>query len=115
LSLIPKLKTFKPFELASFAFYGVAGIILMAFLPLTGYPPHAAFLGILSLITAYSLFAKRVWAPWLVAALVITNSAFALDVLFSIGFSNVLVALSMLGYAVLTWLFTAYLLLRSKD
>jgi len=114
-SLATKLKTFKPLELASLAFYAVAGIMLLGFLPQTGYPPHVAFLGILSLITSYSLFAKRVWAPWLVAALVIVNSAFALDVLFSIGFSNVLVALSMLGYAVLTWLFTAYLLLKRKD
>jgi len=114
-SLATKLKTFKPFELASFTFYAATGIILLAFLPLTGYPPHVAFLGILSLITVYSLFAKRVWAPWLVASLVIVNSVFALDVLFSIGFSNVLVALSMLGYAVLTWLFTAYLLLKRKD
>ena len=115
MSLATKLKTFKLFELASFTFYAVTGIILLAFLPLTGYPPHVAFLGIISLITFYSLFAKRVWAPWLVAALVIVNSVFALDVLFSIGFSNVLVALSMLGYAVLTWLFTAYLLLKRKD
>ena len=115
MSLVPRLKTFKPFELASLAFYGVTGIVLLAFLPLTGYPPHVAFLGILSLITVYSLFAKRVWAPWLVAVLVIVNSTFALDVLFSIGFSNILVALSMLGYAVLTWLFTAYLLLKRKD
>jgi hypothetical protein len=115
LSLATKLKTFKPFELASFAFYAATGMILLAFLPLTGYPPHVAFLGIISLITFYSLFAKRVWAPWLVAVLVIVNSAFALDVLFSIGFSNVLVALSMIGYAVLTWLITAYLLLKRKD
>lgn len=115
MSLATKLKTFKPFELASFAFYAVTGMILLFFLPLTGYPPHVAFLGILSLITGYSLFAKRVWAPWLVAALVIINTVFALDVLFSIAFSNVLVALSMLGYAVLTWLFTAYLLLKRKD
>ena len=115
MSLATKLKTFKPFELASIAFYAVTGIILLAFLPLTGYPPHVGFLGILSLITAYSLFAKRVWAPWLVAILFIVNTAFALDVLFSVGFSNVLVALSMLGYAVLTWVFTAYLLLKRKD
>ena len=113
--LATRLKTFKPFELASLAFYAVTGIILLAFLPLTSYPPHLAFLGILSLITVYSLFAKRIWGPWLVAVLLIVNSAFALDVLLSIGFSNLLVALSMLGYAVLTWLISAYLLLKRKD
>ena len=115
MSLATRLKTFKPFKLASIAFFAVTGIILLAFLPLTGYPPHVGFLGILSLITAYSLFVKRGWAPWLVAVLFIVNSAFALDTLFSVGFSNVLVALSMVGYAVLTWIFSAYVLLKRKD
>ncbi len=115
MSIATKLKTFKPFELLSLSFYALAGLILLAFLPFTGFPPHLGFLGIVSLITAYSLFLKRAWAPWLVAILLIVNSAFAFDVLFSVGFSNVLVALSMAGYAVLTWLFTAYLLLKRKD
>ncbi|MCL4430470.1 MAG: hypothetical protein M1167_06930 [Chloroflexi bacterium] len=61
MSLATKLKTFKPFELASLAFYALSGLILLVSLPLTGYPPHLGFLGILSLITAYSLFLKRVW------------------------------------------------------
>ena len=115
MSLATKLKTFKPFQLAAIAFYAVTGIILLAFLPLTGYPPHLGFLGILSLITAYSIFVKRGWVPWLVAVLFIVNTAFSLVILFSIGFSNVLVALSMLAYAVLTWVFTAYIILKRKD
>jgi len=114
-SLSKRLKTFRPFQLASIAFYAVTGLILLAFLPLTGYPPHLGFLGIFSLITAYSLFAKRGWAPWLVAILFIVNTAFSLDVLLSVGFSNIVVALSMLTHAVLTWVFTAYLLLKRKD
>lgn len=112
MSLSTKLKTFKPFELASLAFYALTGISLLAVLPLTSYPPHLGFLGILSLITAYSLFAKRGWAPWLVAAIFIVITAFALDTLFSAGFSNLLVGLSMLAYAILTWVFTAYLLIK---
>ena len=115
MSLATKLKTFKPFELASLAFYAVTGLILLAFLPLTGFPPHVGFLGILSLITAYSLFVKRGWATWLVAVLFIINTAFSLDILFSVGFSNVLVALSVVAYAVLTWVFTAYIILKRKD
>jgi len=114
-SLSKRLKTFKPFQLAAIAFYAVTGLILLAFLPLTGYPPHLGFLAIFSFITAYSLFVKRGWAPWLAAILFIINTAFSLDVLFSVGFSNIVVALSMLGYAVLTWVFTAYLLLKRKD
>ena len=112
MSIATKLKNFKPFELASLAFYAVTGIILLASLFLTGFPPHLAFLGILSLITAYSFFAKRAWTPWLVAALFIVVTAFALDTLFSVRFSNALVAVSMLGYGVLTWIFTAYVLLK---
>jgi hypothetical protein len=111
-SLATKLKTFKPLEIASLAYYAVTGIILLAFLPLTSFPPHLGFLGILSLITAYSLFLKRGWAPWLVASMFIIITAFSLDTLFTVGFSNVLVGVSMLGYAVLTWLSTAYLLLK---
>jgi len=114
-SLLKRLKTFKTFQLAAIAFYAVTGLILLAFLPLTGYPPHLGFLGIFSLITAFSLFAKRGWAPWIVAILFIVNTVFSLDVLFSVGFSNILVALSILAYAVLTWVFTAYLLLKRKD
>ena len=115
MSLLKRLKTFKTFQLASIAFYLVTGLILFVLLPLTGYPPHLGFLGIFSLITAYSLFAKRAWASWLVAILFIVNTAFSLDVLFSVGFSNIVVALSMLAFAVLTWVFTAYLLLKRKD
>lgn len=115
MSLATRLKTFNLLELASLAFYAVAGIILLAFLPLTGYPPQLGFLGILSLITAYSLFAKRGWAQWLVGSLFIIITAFTLVTLISAGFSNLSVGLSMLAYAILTWVFTAYQLLRRKD
>ena len=115
MSLSTKLKTQKPLQLASLAFYAVTGIILLAFLPLTGYPPHIGFLGILSLITAYSLFTKRAWAPWLVVILFITITAFTIVTIVSAGFSNILVALSMLGYVIFTWVFTVYLLLKRKD
>jgi hypothetical protein len=114
-SLSTKLKNFSTFQLASIAFYAVTGIILLAFLPLTGFPPHVGFLAILSLITAYSLFATRGWAPWLVAVVLIVNSVFALDTLFSAGFTNVLAGVSMLAYAVFTWVFSAYILLKRKD
>ncbi len=112
MSLATKLKTFKPFELASLSFYAVTGLILLVSLFLTNFPPHLAFLGILSLITAYSFFTKRAWTHWLVAAMFIIITAFSLDTLFSVGFSNALVGLSMLGYAVFTWIFTAYILLK---
>jgi hypothetical protein len=111
-SLATKLKAFKPFELAALAFYAVTGIILLASLFFTGFPPHLGFLAILSLITAYSFFTKRGWTQWLVAAMFIIITAFTLDTLFSAGFSDALVGVSMLGYAVLTWIFTAYIILK---
>jgi hypothetical protein len=110
-----KLKGMNRIQLASIAFYGVTGILLLAFLPLTSFAPHLGFLGIVSLITAYSLITKRAWAPWLVFILLVTNSVFGLYTLVSIGFSNVLVALAMLAFTVLTWVVSALLLLKRKS
>ncbi len=113
MSLSTKLKNFKAFELVSLAFYALTGILLLVSLAFTSYPPHLAFLGILSLITAYSLFTKRGWAKWLVGIQFILITAFTLVTLYSAGFANLLVALIMVAYAVLTWIFTAYLLMKA--
>jgi len=99
---------------SALAFYSVAGILLLAFLPLTGFPPHLGFLGILSLITAYSLFTKRVWALWLIGILFVVNSAFGLFTLYSTGFSNILLALSMIAFIALTWIISIYLVQRRR-
>ncbi|MGD0405919.1 MAG: hypothetical protein ABSB10_04635 [Candidatus Bathyarchaeia archaeon] len=114
MSLATKLKTINRIELASIAFYAIAGIILFAFLPLTSFAPQLGLLGILSLITAYSLFTKRAWAPWLVAILLAGASTFSLYTLYSIGFSNALIGISMIAYAVLTWVFALYILFKRK-
>ncbi|MGD0645619.1 MAG: hypothetical protein ABSA75_12005 [Candidatus Bathyarchaeia archaeon] len=114
MTLASKLKSFNRIELASLAFYAVAGIILLAFLPLTSFPPQLGLLGILNLITVYGLFTKRAWAPWLVAILFFAASTFSLYTLYSIGFSNALIAICMIAYAVLTWVFTGYILLKRK-
>jgi len=109
-----KFKSTSRPRLAATLFYVLSGIILLAFLPLSGFPPHLGFLGILSLITAYSLFTRREWTPWLVFVLVVTNSAFALYTVASIGFSNSLVTLSMIAFAGLTWAVTALVLFKKK-
>jgi hypothetical protein len=115
LSIAKRLKSFNRLEIASIAFFGIVGIILLAALPLSGYPPHLGFLAIVSLITAYSLFTKRAWAPWLVAFLFIVNTAFSLYTLYAVGFSNITVALSMIALAILTWLVTIVMLLKRKS
>ena len=114
MSIATKLKSLSRIELSSLVFYAVAGIILLVFLPLTSYPPQLGLLGILSLIASYGLFTKRAWAPWLVAILLVAATTFSVYTLFAVGFSNVLLGLSMIAYAVLTWLCALYILLRRK-
>jgi hypothetical protein len=110
-----KLKALSTAQLLATLFYAATGVLLLAFLPLSGYPPHLGFLGIFSLIGAYSILTKRTWAPWLVFILLVTNSAFSLYTLYAVGFSNILVALTMLGYALLTWAFTYYAAIKHYD
>jgi len=106
------LKSFNRIELASLAFYAVSGIILLVFLPLTSFAPQLGLLGILSLIVAYGLFTKRGWAPWLLFILLVAGLAFSLYTLYAVGFSDVLVGLSMIAYAGLTLIFSATILLK---
>jgi hypothetical protein len=100
--------------LAPVTFYGAVGIILLVLLPLTNFPPHVGLTGVLSLITAYGLLKKSFWAIWLVGALFAVATTFSLYTLFFIGFSNLVVGLSMVAYAILTWVFTVYLILKRK-
>lgn len=102
--LTTKQKRYNQTRLVSVGFYAATGALLLAFLPLTGFPPHVGFLGIVSLIAAYSLFAKRVWAPWLVFILLVAISAFTAVTLYSVALSNVLVTAMLLPYLLLTWI-----------
>jgi len=114
-SIATKLKSFNRIQLANIAFYTVTGILLLVFLPFTGFPPHMGFLGIVSLITAYSLFTKRAWAPWLVFIMLVTITVFSGVTLYSVGFSNLLVTALMLPYLVLAWVFTVQMLLKRNE
>ncbi len=114
MSFTSKLKALSRIQLAALLFYTVTGIILLVSLPLTGFPPHLGLIGIVSLITAYSLFANRGWALWLVGILLVANTVFAAFTLYSVGASNLLILLSMVALVVLTWLFSLYLLLKRK-
>ena len=108
------LKRFNRIELAALAFYAISGIILLAFLPLTGFPPQLGLLGILSLITDYGIITKRAWAPWLLFILFAGASTFSIYTLVVAGFSNALLGISMTVYAVLTLIFAVYLLLIKR-
>ena len=114
MTLATKLKSFKGIELASLAFYAVTGIIFFVFLPLSNFAPQLGLLGILSLIVAFGLFAKRGWAPWLLFVLFVAATAFSVYTIFTVGFSDALLGVGMIAYAVLTWVFGVYILLRRK-
>ena len=114
-SLSAKFQRLNPAQRAATVFFAVTGLLLLVFLGLSGFPPHLALLGILSILTAFSLLANRPWAPWLVILLLITNSVFSFFTLYAIGLSNTLVALTMVGYGVLTWAIATWMWLRRKD
>jgi len=110
-ALTHRIKGFNRTELAALAFYALSGILLLVFLPLTGYPPQIGLLGILSLITGWGIFTRRNWASYLVFVLFAAATVFSLWTLAAAGFTNVLVGISMTVYAVLTIVFAVYLLL----
>ena len=114
MSFTSKLKTAGIQTLAPVFFYGAAGIILLVQLPLANFPPHIGLTGILSLITAYGILKKRFWALWLVVALFAVATTLSLYTLTVIAFTNIVVGMSMVVYAVLTWVVTLYIVLRRK-
>jgi SNF family Na+-dependent transporter len=118
MSFASKLKAIKTMgirALAPIAFYGVVGILFLVLLPFANFPPHIGLTGIMSLITAYGLFMKRSWAKWLVIALFFVATTISLYTLYYITFSNWIVSISMIAYAVLTWVFTVRTLLKEKS
>lgn len=106
------LRNAAPVVLASLAFYAITGVLLLILLPLSNFPPHLALTGVVSLLTVYALYMKRSWAKWLVAALFFTVTTMTLYTVAFVIFTNVLVALAMIIYAVLTWYFTYYVFVK---
>ncbi|MEM4733259.1 MAG: hypothetical protein QXD70_01885 [Candidatus Bathyarchaeia archaeon] len=114
MSFASKLKTVDARMLAPVVFYGAVGLIFLVLLPFANFPPHIGLTGILNLIAAYGIFKKRAWAIWLVVALFVVGTTLALYTLYVIAFSNWLVSISMAAYAILTWVFTAYIVAKRK-
>jgi SNF family Na+-dependent transporter len=113
-----KLKTAKTLSitaLAPIAFYSLVGVLFLVLLPFANYPPHIALTGIMSLITAYSLFTKRSWAKWLVIALFFVATTISLYTLYYFIFSDWIVSASMIAYVAFTWVFTARMLSKSQE
>jgi hypothetical protein len=101
-------------SLASTVFFGIVGLALLILLPFSGFPPHIGLLGITSLIAAYGLFMKRVWANWLVVALFFVVTTFSFFTLYYVLATDALASAGMIVYVVLTWIFTAYTVIKRK-
>ena len=114
MSSVSKLKTVNFRTLAPVVFYGTVGVIFLVLLPLASFPPHIGLTGSLSLVVAYGIFKNRFWAIWLVLALLAVATTISLYTLYVIAFTNWVVSVSMIIYAVLTWLFTVQIVLRRK-
>ncbi|MCW4054546.1 MAG: hypothetical protein NWE84_06470 [Candidatus Bathyarchaeota archaeon] len=115
MSFASKLKTADVKALAPVAFYGTVGVIFLALLPFANFPPHIGLTGILSLVTAYGILKKRFWALWLVGALLAVATTISLYTLYVIAFTDWVAGISMIFYAVLTWLFTLQIVLKRKQ
>jgi hypothetical protein len=114
MSFTSKLKTVGIQTLAPAVFYGAVGIVFLVLLPLANFPPHIGLTGTLSIVTAYGILKKRFWAIWLVVAVFAVATTFSLYTLAIIGFNNWIVGTGMIIYALLTWLFTLYIVLKRK-
>jgi len=109
---LSKLKNANIGTLAPIVFYAVVGALFLILLPLADFPPHIGLTAVMSLITSYALFTKRAWAKWLVAAIFFVATTMSLYTVYFILLSNWFVSLSMIVYAVLTWYFTYYVIIK---
>ncbi|MGB9778685.1 MAG: hypothetical protein ACPLW8_04700 [Candidatus Bathyarchaeales archaeon] len=96
------------------AFYAVVGVICFVVLPLANFPPHIGIIGVLSLITAYGIFKKRVWAVWLVVMLLFIVTTFSAFMLYYLFGKDVLFDIGIFAYLILTWVFTVYIVAKRK-
>ena len=99
---------------ATSVFYAIVGIIFFVLLPMASFAPYLAIIGIFSLITAYGVFRKRVWAIWFVIILFFVATTFSAVMIYNILQIDALLGLGSIGYLVLTWVFTIYALAKRK-
>jgi uncharacterized membrane protein (DUF2068 family) len=107
MSIKSKLKIEDAGMFMALIFYAVAGIICLAVLPLTSFPPHLGIIGILSLLTTYGLFRKRAWTIWFVVVVFLIATTFSVVTLY-FGRDPIL-DISTIAYLILTWIFTVYI------
>jgi hypothetical protein len=115
MSLKSKLKIESVGMFAAFIFYMLVGIVFFAVLVFGDFRlVHVGLIGILSLIAAYGLFKKRVWALWVVVALFFIATTFSVFMLYYAFKINIFLDISVIAYLILTWVFTAYTAAKRK-
>ncbi|MDH7563538.1 MAG: hypothetical protein QHH24_01460 [Candidatus Bathyarchaeota archaeon] len=114
MSILSKLRIESAGITAASIFYFVAGIAFIVLLFLSGFPPHFAVMGILSLIATYGLLRKRFWTIGVVAILFLTATTFSLYMLYYVFLDNLIISIGAACYLVLTWMFTVYVLAKRK-
>ncbi|MEM3642002.1 MAG: hypothetical protein QXH37_08795 [Candidatus Bathyarchaeia archaeon] len=95
-------------------FYAVIGVVCFAVLATDFRMIHIGLIGILSLVTAYGLFKRRMWALWSAFVLFFMATVFAISMLYYTMGSNFFVDVIMAAYLILTWIFTVYIATRRK-
>jgi len=113
-SIGSKLKIESRGMFATSVFYAIVGIIFFVLLPMASFAPYLAIIGIFSLITAYGVFRKRVWAIWFVMILFLVATTFSGVMIYNILQIDALLGLGSIGYLILTWVFTIYALSKRK-
>jgi hypothetical protein len=113
-SIASKLKIENMGMFVTSIFYAIVGIIFFVLLPLAGFTPYLAIIGIFSLLTAYGVFRRRVWAIWFVMILFFGATTFSAVMIYNILQIDAFLGLSSIGYLVLTWVFTLYAFAKRK-
>lgn len=108
MSLKSSLKIESKAMFATTVFYAVVGLVFLVLLPMSGFPPHVALLGIFSLVTAYGMLRKRAWSFWLVLILFFSGTTFAFFMIYNVLNRDLILGIGMIVYLILTWIFTAY-------
>jgi hypothetical protein len=98
----------------SITFYLASGILLLALLPIVGLAPHLVLVGVLSLIAAVAVLAKKSWALWVISILFVTASVFSLYTIFASGASNLLITAGLAVYFAFAVVVTMYMGLWRK-
>jgi len=94
---------------ATSIFYVIVGIVFLALLVMTGFPPHLGIIGVFSLVAAYGLFQKRSWSIWLIVILFFVATTFSVYMLnYYLSLGDYLMSLGVIAYLVLTWIFSVY-------